>query len=351
MNSAAARPLVPDDLKPSSLSLPRAAYMAALAAARGVNAADLCRSMFPHDRSAAAFLERSATTGGSTSGWGADLVSRSVAAWLGSLAPASAAAELIRRGVVLSLVPGGQLSVPGRSAPPMAAPWVSEAAPTPVRSYSLNSATLSPCKLGAICVLSRELMLSSAASDVIEQLLVEDASAGLDAAYLSADDGTTPGHHRGLLAGLVAGAGSASMSDDLSKLASAVMAGGSGGDVLFVCSPDRCASARVRIAVTSSAVLPILPSLAVPPDRVVCVDVQSLVHATSGDVEITGAVDAVLHLDTNPVNIGSAGSPPTVASPGQSLFQTAQVGTRVLVDIAFAIRRSGAVAYADGCSW
>ena len=82
--TAALRPLVPEDFRPNALSLPRAAYMAALAAARGVNAADLCRATHPHDRSAAAFLEQRAATSGATTGNTPDLMAKSVAAWLGS---------------------------------------------------------------------------------------------------------------------------------------------------------------------------------------------------------------------------------------------------------------------------
>ena len=188
---------------------------------------------------------------------------------------------------------------------------------------------------------------------VIETLLREDAAVGLDSAYLSADDGTVEGHHRGLLAGLTPLAGSAVMADDLAKLAASVMTGGSGGDVLFVASPDRCASARTRTAITSSATLPILPSLALAstPDRIIAVDAGALVHGTSGDVEIVATVDAVLHLDTNPTDIGVIGSPAVVAAPGQSLFQAAMSGVRLITDIAFAVRRTGAVAYLDGASW
>jgi hypothetical protein len=347
------RPLVPDDVRPNVLSLPRAAYAAVAAAIKRVNAADTCRNFYPHDRVAAGFLERAAMSGATTGGvgWASDLMAKSVAAWLGSLAPASAAAELVRRGVTLPIPPGGSISVPGRLVPPTSAPFVAEGSPIPARAYSLAAALLLPKKIGIIAVLTRELAMSSAAETVIDALLREDAAAGLDLAYLGTDDGTAPGHHRGLLAGLTPGTGSASMVDDLSKLAAAAMTGGSGGDVVFIASPGRATAARTRIAVTSSATLPILPSLAVPPDRVIAVDAASIVHGFSGDVEITGAVDATIVMRDDPTDLGMVGSPPVVGAPGQSLFQTASVGTRVLVDIAFGPRRPGCVAFLDGASW
>ena len=234
----------------------------------------------------------------------------------------------------------------------MAAPWASESAPIPARSYALTAATLSPCKLGAICVLSRELVLSSSAADVVEQLLREDASAGVDAAYLSADDGTTPGHHRGLLAGLVAGAGSASMSDDLAKLAAAVMAGGSGGDVLFVClARSLRVGSRAHRHVSRRQRYRYCPAWRCRPIASCAWMLQSLVHATSGDVEITGAVDAVLHWTTNPVNIGSAGARPSSARLVCPFSRAPKWARGCWLISRSRCRRSGAVAYADGCSW
>jgi hypothetical protein len=56
-------------------------------------------------------------------------------------------------------------------------------------------------------------------------------------------------------------------------------------------------------------------------------------------------------MSDTPLAIGTPGSPPTVAAPTQSMFQTAQVSTRMIIDCAWAQRRPNAVAYTDGCTW
>jgi hypothetical protein len=38
-------------------------------------------------------------------------------------------------------------------------------------------------------------------------------------------------------------------------------------------------------------------------------------------------------------------------SPVRSMFQTASIALRAIVDVAFAARRTGAVAYVDGVYW
>jgi hypothetical protein len=139
------------------------------------------------------------------------------------------------------------------------------------------------------------------------------------------------------------------MVDDLAKLAEAVGAGGS-GSVTFIMAPGRAAAARVRM-LSTPATGTILSSLAVPSDRVIACDPQALVHGHSGEPEIVASEEATLHMSDAPTDIGLPGSPATVAAPVQSMFQTSQVSTRLLQNIAFAKRRTGCVAYTDGCTW
>jgi hypothetical protein len=55
--------------------------------------------------------------------------------------------------------------------------------------------------------------------------------------------------------------------------------------------------------------------------------------------------------DTTPLNIGTAGSPATVAAPTQSMFQTAQIAVRMLANVTWAMRRAGMVQYMTGVNW
>lgn len=348
-STAAARPFLPAD-SVTNKSLARACWAATAAAARNTNQDALCAKIFPDDP-VALHLLRSAISGANltTPAWAGVLAQRAVAEWLGSLAPASAAAELIRRGTVLPLGNShAPLTIPTRTNGPTALSWVAEAAPIPVRNYAFGTAQLAAKKMAVLVVMTKELARYSDASVIFDAMLREDAAVSLDAAYFSTDDGTTTGHHAGLLAGLTPIAGSNDMAGDLAALAAAVGANGS-GQVVFIMSPGRAASAGVRVPAEASAV--ILPSLVPGVDEVIAVDPVALVHGFVPAPEIMSTEEAVMHMSDTPAQLGVAGTPNVVAAPSQSLFQTAQIALRLFVEIAFAARRSGAVAYADGCTW
>jgi hypothetical protein len=353
MQSAAAydqRPLVPDDLQPAR-SLFRAAWAATTAEARQRNGADLCREIFPRDVLALQILTRAAISGANTTtpAWTGTLAAQVVGQFLASLAPDSAAAALMPRGVNVRLIQeGSSMVIPLATGAVAAAPWVGEMAAIPVERFTFSSGSvLTPKKLGAIVVMSTELARYSGAVAIFELMLRQQAAYSLDAGYFSAAAGSAT-THPGLLNGLVAGTGTAIMADDLAKLAEAVAP--PTGDLVFVMHPGRAAAADVRADITGGEV-EILPSLAVPAGRVIAIDPASLIHGTTGDPEILATASSVLHMNDAPTDIGVAGAPATVAAPAQEMFQTAQVATRLLVDLGFLIRRAGAVAFMDGCTW
>src|SRR5829696_7125616 len=110
MNTSAA--LRPRPFLPSDLSADRALIHAAFATVMACAVANptkgqsddpiaICRQLFPDDRIALDIIARADQTIGTTavSGWASQLVQAATASFLGSLGQASAAAELIRRGV------------------------------------------------------------------------------------------------------------------------------------------------------------------------------------------------------------------------------------------------------------
>jgi hypothetical protein len=312
--------------------------------------------MFPEDVVALAMVQRAAMTGGTTTvaGWASELVGQAVAEWLPSLYPQSAAAELTRRGGFMLPFDGvGSISVPGRAVAPVALPWVGEGAPIPARSYTLNHAVLSPRKMGAIVVWSRELQRNSNAEEVFTALLEEDAALSLDAGYFSAAAGSAT-THQGLLNGLTTltpttgGTPNSNMVEDFGILAEAV-APASNDSLVYVASPGRAAAANLSIPSIITAT--VLPSQAVPPNRLIAVDARALAHAFGSDPDFTAGDEATVVMNDVPADIGTPGSPNVVAAPTTSLFQTAQLALRMLVDVAFVQRRAGAVAFIDGCNW
>jgi hypothetical protein len=60
---------------------------------------------------------------------------------------------------------------------------------------------------------------------------------------------------------------------------------------------------------------------------------------------------ATLHMeDTTPLNIGTAGSPATVAAPSQSMFQTDCIALRMILPTDWLLRRA-ALAWTSAVTW
>jgi hypothetical protein len=348
------KPLVPSDLN-LARSIPRAAFATLMTALRGGGQpAAVAQRMWPGDDVTMAVL-RAATTGGTTTGagWAADLAQTALSAWLPTLYPISAAGELIRRGLTLTIEPNAHVAVPGRSNAPAAVAWVGEGAPIPARQYALNRAMLTPKKMAAIVVWSRELQRFSDAETVFTALLNEDAAASLDSAYFSAT-ATSGVAHGGLLNGLTtltpATAGASpeyAMLADMSALARAVSPA-STDSLVFIAAPGRAAAANL---ISDNDAAEVLPSVALAADRLIAVDARSLVHAFGALPDISASDEATVVLQDTPTDIGVPGSPNVVGAPTSSMFQTAQMASRLIIDVAFAMRRSGAVAFIDGCTW
>jgi hypothetical protein len=324
-----------------------------LAKIHGGGADDHCARAHPQDRVALA-LTKAAMSGGSTtvSGWAAEVVQTAVGQWLASLYPQSAAAALMPAGITVPIDANGRVNVPGRSAAPTAAPWVAEGSPIPASQEALTSAPLAPRKIAILVAFTRELARLSAAEAIFNMLLEERAAVSLDAAYFSTTDTTTAGH-RGLLFGVAASTANAgtgpqsAYSADLATLAKAV-APASADSLYYVASPGRAAA---MVVASYNPNVQVLPSQAVADTRVIAVDAASLVHGFGPDPAIDGSTDTTLVMADVPVDIGTPGSPAVVGAPTKSLFQTAQLASRMILDIAFAKRKANAVAYIDNPTW
>ena len=99
-------PLVPADVAVDK-AVAHAGFAALSAAIQGGGGGtQQCIRLYPNDKVALALLMvRAATTGATTTvpGWASEIVSTAIGEWLGSLAPASAAAQLMTLGLTVPL--------------------------------------------------------------------------------------------------------------------------------------------------------------------------------------------------------------------------------------------------------
>lgn len=298
-------------------------------------------------------ITRASVTPATTSdaGWAAELSPADFRSFLTSLEPYAGASRIIARAVPAVLGPGASANYPLRSSRSTPT-FVGENSEIPVRVYDFDLLPFGPPrKLATVLAWTRELSRRSDAEAIFRRMLAEDMGAGLDAAMFSTAAGSAS-VHAGLLNGVTpiassTAAGRTAIEEDLAALAEAVANGGSGA-VLFVMSPARLARLRI-LAPELAAALDIAPSAALAATRIIAVDPLSLLVAVDQDPAIDTSTAATVHMSDTPLPIVADDG--TVADPVRSLWQTGGVGFRVIYEMAWAARRTGAVAYADAVAW
>jgi len=97
---------------------------------------------------------------------------------------------------------------------------------------------------------------------------------------------------------------------------------------------------------------PIVQSTVVAAGTVVLMDCADFASVTGDDPRFEISDQAVLHMeDTTPLAIGTPGTPPTVAAPARSLWQTDTIGIRLVMPMNWTMRRTGMVQHIDAVSW
>jgi Phage capsid family len=332
------RPLVPEDI-------PRLARRE-----RETAVATLCRAVLGHARGVLEPRTRSAVAPASTTSTAA--LTQTMPAFLSTLVPSSAAADVLERGVQLRW--DGAVSI---TLPSMAlgfVDWVPEGAPFPVRQYSTSPGpTIRPYKLGSLVSLTGEMMRSSNAEALVRQVLTDSLGPALDAKLFSNAAevlGTSPA---GLLAGISGLTASAATSrndaliEDIAALASAVSVVAGKSSIVFVMHPAQ--SVAVGLRTLGEFAYDVLPSNSVAPKTVVCIATNTLAVALEDQPVIDASKEGVMHMETGPSAI--VGDTGVSASPVRSLFQTDSVGLKIRWPISWALRDIRGVAYTTGVTW
>jgi hypothetical protein len=87
-------------------------------------------------------------------------------------------------------------------------------------------------------------------------------------------------------------------------------------------------------------------------NTIMAVATNALAVAVDPVPRIESSVEAVMHYeDASPAQIGTAGSPNTVAAPTSSLYQTDTVGLKIILKVPWGLRASGAVAWLTSATW
>ena len=198
------------------------------------------------------------------------------------------------------------------------------------------------------------MLASSNAEALVHDALTRAAALSLDKVLFdgNAADAARPAGLRNGIAALPAASPAATLAEtvlaDLTALATAVAP--IGGPVTFVTAHARAAAMRLRLPANLAA-YSVLGSIGVAADAVVAVATDGLASALGG-VQIDSKRGSVtVHEATDPVAIGTPGSPATVAAPIRSMFQTDSVASKVRLQATWALRDVRAVAWVEGVVW
>lgn len=363
------RPEMQKGTKPADLII-RSAVVNAVAFASNKAPEEVLERLYGNDEATGIIVKAAVAPATTTaSGWAAELVNTAMTDFLETLRPMSVYPELAAAGGGrLSFGPNqGAIKIPARApTPSIGGSFIGEGAPIPVRRLALTSATLSPKKLGVITTFTREIARYStpAIEGILRNEILADTAITLDSILLDnvAGDAIRPA---GLLNGVTAltattGGGQAAILADIRKLRAPFDSANNGTNLVLLMNPAQ----EVGLALTpaadgqlgwTSSVLSrykIITSTAIPVGRVIMVNAGDFVTATGDVPEFEMSNEATLHMeDSAPLAIGTAGSPATVAAPVRSLFQTATMGLRMLMDVSWSLRRPGSVQWIDGVSW
>jgi hypothetical protein len=307
-----------------------------IASVRGISQADVAEQMWPNDKIFAQIVTRAASTPAMTTatGWAAELVAKVVVDALAALGPASAGAQLFKQGLVLNFDGAGTISAPGLVADASNAGFVAEGQPIPVRQLAATAAQLLAHKLAAIGVLTREMVESSNAEQLIGDALIRAAGAALDVVLFDSNpaDAVRPAGLRNGIAATTASSNSNPIEayfEDVAALINAVAPVAGNGPFVLVGSPGRAAMMGPRQGNQATSVT-VLGSSAVVND-LLCIASAALVSALSPEPVIETSKAATLHMDTAPVAVGTA-------SPHRSLFQTDALALKMRWPVTWALR-------------
>jgi hypothetical protein len=306
---------------------------------------EVARSLWGDDRDVALVLRAAVSP---TTIAGAPGLAQIAKAFLTTLVPMSAGADLLARGIELNFDGVAQITLPGIAIP--TADFVGEGMPIPVVQATTSAGTsLVPYKIGVITSLTGEMLRSSNAEALIGDALMQATGPAIDRVLLSNAAAATD-RPAGLLNGIAAltpaaagGNKGETLVNDLQTLATAIAPVAGNGNITLIASPDAAVALRLRLPQTVE--WPILTSASLAARTVIAVAVNAVVSAIDGTPLIDASQESDFQSDSAPASDGSLGT------PRYSMFQKDAVALRLRWPITWTLRTPSALAYMTGVNW
>lgn len=135
---------------------------------------------------------------------------------------------------------------------------------------------------------------------------------------------------------------------DIESLVGAVAGTAGNGSIAVICPPPQAAG--LKLLARGNFDYPVFVTSALAAKQVLAVATNALVSA-SDPPRVDASPAADVHMSTTPSQISTPGSPPTIASPVYSIFQSDLVSLRLRWNLSWALRASGAVATITNVNW
>lgn len=318
---------------------------------------------YPGHEATAVVAKADQTIGTTTvSGWASELVQTAWTGFLQALVGYSIYPDLRARGIGLSFDGVGTVTIPSRTAGGAGGGFVAEGSPIRVGRITTASRTLTPKKMGVIVPFSRELAKRSTPmiEAVVRQAILEDTGSILDAALLDATAASTA-RPAGLLNGVSAaatgygGGDYRAVQEDFKALLAPFIAANAADNIAVIMNSAQ----MLAIGLMDSPVgnpgwfqairdrVTLIESTRATANRLVALRASDFATALGDVPEFDISEQATIHMeDTTPLEIVS-GTGPTTADPVRSLWQTATIGVRMIMDVSWTMRRAGMVQWID----
>jgi len=355
---------------------------------------DQVRSLRYPDRDDLDAVFKTATNPAMTTvaGWAAELVSTAIDDFLELLRPNSVYVSISSMGVRFTFGRNGVIKIPRRTgsgssaAGDLRGAFVGEGDPIPVRRAAFSSVSLTPRKMGVISHFTREMAAHStpAIESIIRNGMVEDTAIAVDQALLDNQVATVV-RPAGLLNGVTPSAGTAitggavaAIQGDITLALTPFVNANAATGLVWIVNPSMVnklifASTSVGVypfkadaQAGNIAGYPFIASTLVPATHLTLVRAADFASATGDEPEFDVSDTAVVHEEdgtyatdqtvtqpTSTVEQISTGAPGSavVATPVRSFWQTATIGIRMLLDMDWAMRRSGMVSQVGPVTW
>jgi HK97 family phage prohead protease len=295
-------------------------------------------------------------------GWAQELVTQIQGPYMDLLYPKSVYPRLAGMGMSLDFGRNGRIVIPTRAAvPTIAGSFVGEGQPIPVRQGHFTSVTLTPKKLAVISSYTKEMedFSTPAIEALLRDAIQNDTAISLDSVLLDANPATTV-RPPGLLNGVTpltatAGGGFLAIIGDIKLLTTALLTPTRGNvrNPVWLMNPVQVNSLKLTVAPNTGDFVfaeqmaagglngyPVIDSGTVPPGSVTLLDAADFVAVGAEAPRFELSDQATLHFeDTTPLQIGTPGTPPVVAAPVQSLWQTDSLALRLIMRLNWYVRR------------